>query len=392
MHNEFEFPTHRPEQTEQQDVKYCPLGGQYGDVGWFALQTAITMLNLSAISVNVFFMIICGRSGVMHKNMRLMLSTISCCLAVNAGAGLLYNVYFLYLGLHGFPREPEVNPWCSVVNTLMVPWDAATCLLMVGVGAERLIATRKHLPNAVISNSVKVIFLMAVFAAVFVTVNYFTNLTDKGVCVCDGASLPDRYAMLFRICVCTVVEVGTISLFGYVLILSRSEADGMGINVAKYSLSKRFQIHETYRTTQMLLPSAVLHAILYLSYLCLLIPVRNMRAERVLTVTQYNLSTIIFTFPSIYGLAHPLICLNRHFYLRQRVDDMLGALLQRNPPITLEPAPDNGAALHVTPELSSTYSFRSEHDRRVDFHVAPERHAEILATFWDREEEHRAAL
>lgn len=83
MHNEFEFPTHRPEQTEQrkspapqlvikhsttlpwsdsEDVKYCPLGGQYGDVGWFALQTAITMLNLSAISVNVFFMIICGVS------------------------------------------------------------------------------------------------------------------------------------------------------------------------------------------------------------------------------------------------------------------------------------------------------------------------------------------
>ncbi|VDL83593.1 unnamed protein product [Nippostrongylus brasiliensis] len=205
--------------------------------------------------------------------------------------------------------------WCSAVNTLMVPWDAATCLLMVGVGAERLIATRRHLPNAVISNCVKVIFFLVGCAALFVTINYFLNLTrfawhdfsDQGVCICDGASLPDRYAMLFRICVCTMVEVGTISLFGYVLILSRSEADGMGINVAKYSLSKRFQIHETYRTTQMLLPSAVLHAVLYLSYLCLLIPVRNIRAEKNLTVLQYNLSTIIFAFPTVYGLAHPLL-------------------------------------------------------------------------------------
>ncbi|EYC04699.1 hypothetical protein Y032_0086g1937 [Ancylostoma ceylanicum] len=282
--------------------------------------------------------------------------------------------------------DSERSPWCSVINTLMVPWDAATCLLMVGVGAERLIATRKHLPNAVISDSVKVIFFLAVCVAASVTVNYVMNLTDQGMCICDGASLPDRYAMLFRICICTMVEVGTISLFGYVHILSRSEADGMGINIAKYSLSKRFQIHETYRTTQMLLPCAVLHAVLYLSYLCLLIPIRDIRAERTLTLAQFNLSTIIFAFPSMYGAAHPLICLTRHFYLRQRVDDLLGAILQRNPPITLEPAPDDGVALRITPEPSSTHSFRSEHDRRVDFHVAPERHVEILATFWDREE------
>ncbi|KAK6053261.1 hypothetical protein COOONC_09234 [Cooperia oncophora] len=142
----------------------------------------------------------------------------------------------------------------------------------------------------------------------------------------------------------------------------------------------------------MLLPSAVLHAVLYLSYLCLLIPVRDMRADQSLTLLQFNLSTIIFAFPSIYGLAHPLICLTRHFYLKQRVDDLLGGLLRRNPSITLELAPDNGAAMHITPELSSSHSFRSEHDRRVDFHVAPDRHAEILATFWDREEEQRGTL
>nr|CDJ81832.1 CRE-SRAB-14 protein [Haemonchus contortus] len=394
MHNDYEFPSHRLDLPTEQHDQRCPLGGQYGDLGWFALQSTITLLNFSAIVMNIFFMVICGRSGVMHKNMRLMLSTISLCLAVNAGAGLLYNTYFMYLGIHGFPKEAQRNPWCSVVNTLMVPWDAATCLLMVGVGAERLIATRKHLSNAVISNSVKVIFFLAIAAAVFVTFNYFMNLTDQGVCICDGASLPDRYAMLFRICVCTMVEVGTISLFGYVLILSRSEADGMGINVAKYSLSKRFQIHETYRTTQMLLPSAVLHAVLYLSYLCLLIPVRNMRADQSLTLHQFNLSTIIFAFPSIYGLAHPLICLSRHFYLRQRVDDLLASFFGRNPSITLELAPDNGenATMHITPELSSSHSFRSEHDRRVDFHVAPDRHAEILATFWDRQEDHRGTL
>lgn len=60
-------------------------------------------------------------------------------------------------GRYCFINRRFFSPWCSVVNTLMVPWDAATCLLMVGVGAERLIATRKHLPNAVISNSVKVL-------------------------------------------------------------------------------------------------------------------------------------------------------------------------------------------------------------------------------------------
>ncbi|KAE9420482.1 hypothetical protein Angca_002074, partial [Angiostrongylus cantonensis] len=269
----------------------------------------------------------------------------------------------------------------------IVPWDTATCLLMVGVGAERIVATKNRLTTGVISNGVKVIFLLAGCIIVFVTINYFLNLTDKGVCICDGASLPNRYAMLIRISVCTVVEVGTISLFGYVLIFCRSEADSLDTNMAKYSLSERFQIHETYRITQMLLPSAVVHVVLYLSYLCLLIPVRNIRAERTLTLTQFNLSAIVFALPSMYGLAYPLICLRRHFYLRQRVGDLLDTIFHRNPTVTLEPSRDDGHALHITPELSSSHSYRSDHDRRVDFHVVPERHAEIIATFWDRQEQ-----
>uniref|UniRef100_A0A1I7WCD2 Protein RFT1 homolog n=1 Tax=Heterorhabditis bacteriophora TaxID=37862 RepID=A0A1I7WCD2_HETBA len=119
----------------------------------------------------------------------------------------------------------------------------------------------------------------------------YSHFLNQGVCICDGASLSDRYAMLLRISICAMVEAGTISLFGYVLILSRSEADGLGINTAKYSLSKRFQIYETYRTTQMLLPSAVLHAVMYLSYLCLLIPVRDLRCHALSYVVTFNSRT-----------------------------------------------------------------------------------------------------
>ena len=69
-----------------------------------------------------------------------------------------------------------------------------------------------------------------------------SNFRDEGQCVCDGVSLSDRQSQLLRISICAVVEAGTISLFGYVLILSRSEADSLGINTAKYSLNQRFQV------------------------------------------------------------------------------------------------------------------------------------------------------
>ncbi|PAV77873.1 hypothetical protein WR25_08641 [Diploscapter pachys] len=361
----------------------CPLGGQHGDFMWYFLQSFICLINFSAIVMNLFFMHVCKRGGVMHRNTRLMLSSISFCFATNAAAGLLYNFYFFYLGINSFPKYPVYSSLCSTINALMVPWDVATCLLMVGVGTERLIATRKHVPSGTISNTVKVTFLLAGAAALFVTCNYILNLTKDGMCICDGASLSDRQAMLVRISVCAIVEAGTVALFGYVLILSRSEADGLGINTAKYSLSQRFQIYETYRTTQMLLPSAILHAILYLSYLCLLIPIRDLRAEPALTVLQYNLSTIIFSFPGIHALAHPLICLSRHYYLRQRVDDILRAILVRPPPIVLHSSSPPESVRAATPELSSSQSFRSE-TVRVDFRVAPERHAQILESFWDR--------
>ena len=148
----------------------CPLGGQSGDFFWFGLQSLITLLNISAIAANVFFIVVCGvrqvpfhfeaeelhegaltgsqvaskylldlqKAGVMHRNMRLMLCNISGCFAVNATAGLLYNAYFFYLGIFSFPTEKHTSVWCSLINVLMVPWDAATILLMIGVGAERL--------------------------------------------------------------------------------------------------------------------------------------------------------------------------------------------------------------------------------------------------------------
>ncbi|KAJ1348082.1 hypothetical protein KIN20_003304 [Parelaphostrongylus tenuis] len=128
-----DFPTmHITDPLVIGDDRQCPLGGQYGNIGWFALQALITVLNMTVIMMNIIFIVICKRSGVIHKHMRVMLSMISFCLVVNAVAGLLYSVYFIYLGIVGFPREAQQNLWCSVVNTLMVPWDAATCVLMVG--------------------------------------------------------------------------------------------------------------------------------------------------------------------------------------------------------------------------------------------------------------------
>ncbi|CAD6184623.1 unnamed protein product [Caenorhabditis auriculariae] len=382
MH-ELDFVRRRYHHHRRTNETTCALGGVSGDFGWYSLQSAITVLNVCAITFNVFFIFVCKRAGVIHKNTCAMLATISACFAVNASAGLLYNIYFFFLGIGGFPKVPSHSGWCSLINSLMVPWDAATCLLMVGVGAERLIATKKHVPSGTISCYVKVIFVMAASAAVFVTINYVMNLTEKGVCICDGASLSERWAMLVRICVCAFVEAGTISLFGYVHILSRNEADGLGINTAKYSLSKRFQIYETYRTTQMLLPSAVLHAVLYLSYLCLLIPIRDLRAEPGLTLLQFNLSTIIFAFPSMHAMAHPVICLSRHYYLRQRVSDMLGEWVPRKISRKVRVEADECSRLHhATPELSSSHSFRSDCGR-VDFRIAPEKHAEILESFWE---------
>ncbi|CAI5438639.1 unnamed protein product [Caenorhabditis angaria] len=363
----------------------CALANENGDIPWYSLQSTITLLNLSAIFANIFFMFVCRKAGVMHKNTSAMLATISFCFAVNASAGLLYNIYFFYIGFFGFTEYPIHSNWCSLINSLMVPWDVATCVLMVGVGSERLIATKKHMPSGTISGYVKGIFIFDAFAAIMVTVNYVMNLTDQGVCICDGASLAERRSMFIRIFTCAIVETGTISLFGYVHILSRNKADSLGINTAKYCLSQRFQIYETYRTTHMLLPSAVLHAILYLSYLCLLIPIRDLRAEPNLTLLQFNLSTIIFTFPSIHALAHPLICMSRHYYLRNRVSEMLrNTCSSRLPDIAhqTEQQRQHLTTHKTTPEMSSNHSFRSD-CARVEFRIAPEKHAEILESFWE---------
>ncbi|KAK6018477.1 hypothetical protein OSTOST_15933, partial [Ostertagia ostertagi] len=147
----------------------------------------------------------------------------------------LTNDHFVKTQLLVFCGDPLMGAIGSATSTLPSNWSEL---------GDSLATQENILQSGHFEAVLKVIFFLAICAAAFVTFNYYMNLTDQGVCICDGASLPDRYAMLFRICVCTMVEVGTISLFGYVLILSRSEADGMGINVAKYSLSKRFQVLE----------------------------------------------------------------------------------------------------------------------------------------------------
>jgi len=268
----------------------------------------------------------------------------------------------------------------------MVPWDTAAVLLMVGVGIERFIATRRQVPTGAVSVYVKVIFVLVWTAAGTLTVHYLFKLTRTGVCVCDGASLSDRTATFIRVIICAVLESATILLFIYVLSTSKRQLEDFGINTARYSLSKRFQVYETYRATQMLLPSAVLHAALYISYLLAVVPVRDLRASPLITVAQYNLSTIIFAFPGVHALAHPLICISRHYYLRQKTVDLIDALHPPRPPkVTLEPVEQLAAEERSRLSSSSLPPTRQSFtDGRVEFRMAPQKHHEILQAFWEK--------
>ncbi len=48
--------------------------------------------------------------------------------------------------------------------------------------------------------------------------------------------------MLMRVLICAVLESATILLFIYVLLTSKRQLEDFGINTARYSLNKRFQV------------------------------------------------------------------------------------------------------------------------------------------------------
>lgn len=164
--------------TFETNLSTCRLPETGGDSFWFLLQSLITVLNSTAIVLNVFFVFVILSASVLHRNMRLMLTNISICFSMESFAGLLYNFYFLTLGVSGFPQRPMQSWPCTLINVLMVPWDAAAILLVVGLGAERFIAMRRGVvPTGEISCYVKLIFTATWGAAGLVTLQYVFHLT-----------------------------------------------------------------------------------------------------------------------------------------------------------------------------------------------------------------------
>lgn len=163
--------------TFETNVSTCRLPATGGDSFWFLLQSLIAVLNSAAIVLNVFFVGVILSATVLHRNMRLMLTNISICFSMESLAGLLYNFYFLALGVGGFPQKPKQSWACTVINVLMVPWDAAAILLVVGLGAERFIAMRRVVPAGEISCYVKLIFAATWGAVGVVTLQYALHLT-----------------------------------------------------------------------------------------------------------------------------------------------------------------------------------------------------------------------
>lgn len=235
------------------------------------------------------------------------------------------------------------------------------------------------------------------------------NCSNKPMCICDGASLSDRSGMLVRIAIIACLETATILLYYFVLITSKRRLENFGINTARYSLANRFQVrmhirlrhsrqlthrivlqfqmYETFRVTQMLLPSILLHSFVYMSYLMLLVPLRDYRASSDISLTGFNLTTLAFALPAVHASAHPLICISRHYYMRQKAFAALQRLLPMQPRNVDSTAsyPQEAESMRLSARDSTPQrcSF-AEQPSRVEFRMDPEKHSEILTTFWER--------
>jgi hypothetical protein len=145
-------------------------------------------------------------------------------------------------------------------------------------------------------------------------------------------------------------------------------------------------MYETFRVTQMLLPSILLHSFTYMSYLTLLVPLRDYRASPDISLTGFNLTTIAFALPAVHASAHPLICISRHYYLRQKAISALRRMFpmeQREESTTSDPQEGESMRLSARDNTPQRCSF-AEQTGRVEFRMDPEKHSEILTTFWQR--------
>ena len=254
----------------------CPINERQNGV-WkalFAFEVAIFLLStLVGTPCNLALLISTCRVKLWAKNVRRLLL----CQALAICYLQLFFFYHFYSDLQYLLYQsavPKVDWSCSAWDIFLGVFPGFFLQIFLGcLGLERFfvmrkISRQKNLQNdddSKLSSFMILIGLALTMASATFSVlaSYKRSLE---ACYCHIASLMSTESAIFTAVFNIFLEGGMVGLFYYILKLNRTKMADFSINTTRHNLNERFKIRETILVTEMLLPSAVLHAVCWIGF------------------------------------------------------------------------------------------------------------------------------
>lgn len=367
----------------------------------FGLESGALMF-LGAVSVilnGVCIKILFNCGGHLPMTIKfLLINTSFAALGKSLYLGFFYPLYNYVLLIHGFDAMSMSRTTCIIISTLYGISAYGLPISVMFIGCERLYSTwKKNLAQVErmtvgLINAQLSIWVISALVYVCVTTTD-SQFTAKSICYCYYPMILGPGGGVLT----NVVLVGTQSvnvvIYAFIYWKNRQNLFEFTLNTARYSLSERFIMWANIKTTLMLLPVSLLHA---LSNSIVTITNRLLRESFNYKVNdEYLCATLgIFCFMTIDTLGHPILCLKFNSSLKKIAAKFYVQLCcfcnkKTAKAVKIHPLNTVAASVHLIRQRSfnPVVNVRQSFNRPIiEYRIKPEEHQDILLEMWHKDD------
>lgn len=289
--------------------------------GLLGFQTSfLAVTNLFAIFVNFTFLRVLHYCPTFHPNVHFLLQNISCGLLCHSLQGVMQSVYNTILFVVGYKKVFNKTSLCVVFQSLNIISSASIMFTFLAIGVERFIFTETRIAETKVveksSVKIRVVAVLTWFFGLPPLIEPIINPRNDKVCYCTLAYVTQTLDLSVTTIVYIAVQLAAIISFPIVHHLNKRQLAKFKVFSTTHSLVEKTRAWRNVRTTMMILPSAILQGLIFVTSFILIVSTQSY----VLNVDKgYSLdikiATLCFQLFSIFNILHPILCVRHHHLL-----------------------------------------------------------------------------
>lgn len=333
-----------------------------------------TVLSTVSLYMSIVVFWIVHRCVLFHPNVKLLMRTVSLCLALIAVCTFFKGCYYIAQTVFSFHANGIGNLMCLLIETPTAILLNVFVVALFAIGVDRFLATlnyswRHKIEQDETSTVVMKCFVVLLWfnglvtQSIYVHKSFRSPSAEYALCFCSMVFLTGYQNLITFTLITLTIKLLTLALFGYVFYISKTLYLKFSINTAAHNLQERFQLSNTIKATTTLLPFLITHAVFNSCFLIIFFiltqtgAIKNDVSGINLTICFYIVASIDITFAPFWWIKYN----DNLKYLAVKHFSVMKYLMKK--PM-------------LNSKCNKIYSYK------VDYRVKPEEANDILQVIW----------